>query len=108
MKIIINKNLCSYITGEIAHTGYCLQRRKKCIILQKCVNKTVPQDGHWNAIKYLARVASAGSPIADIEISGRELNAAFYEAGNHLPLIFDEKQVLNAERVKLLIPIANA
>ena len=104
MEIILSKQ-CKSLTGSLGRGyGYFIQRRRDhkgnvSFHSQRSKHPPVPRDGHWNFIVKCAELAQMKLHIADIRVSGRELNDAYYEAGGTVPLIIDVNADYNAQMV---------
>lgn len=111
MEIILSKQ-CESFTGSLGHGfGYFIQRRRDGrgryrFFSQRSKHPPIPHDGHWRFIIACAELAQMRLHIADIRVSGEEINEAFREAGGKLPLALDERAFYDAQMVLILSKVS--
>lgn len=98
MEIILSKQ-CKALTGSLGRGfGYHIQRRKNGFFAVRSSKGIVPPDGHLRFIVTCAELAKSGLHITDVKVSGKELEAAFVEAGllHRAPYRLDSWKEYNA------------
>ena len=78
--------------------GYHIEHRKNGFFSKRNQKSFVPPDGHWRFIVLCAELAQNKLHITDIEVTGKEVGDAIYEAGKFCPA-YKDKEVFNASRI---------
>ena len=97
MKVILSKQTLSLVGMLRPELGYYLRRKGETFFAQRSAHGA-PPDGHWRFIVLCAELAQNKLYITDIEVTGKEVGDAIYEAGKFCPA-YKDKEVFNASRI---------
>lgn len=99
MEIILTENCTSY-TGSVGRGfGYAIQKRGKRFFGVRKSRGTVPPDGHLRFILACAEIAKRKLHIADIRVSGEELQSACQEAQQFVAATRVHSRTYNADDI---------
>lgn len=81
MEVILSQH-CKSLTGTIGgRFGYYIRSTKTGRFFSQRSKHSVPPDGHWQFIVSCAEIAKLNLHIADISVTGEEIEKALVEAG---------------------------
>jgi len=99
MEVILTENCTSY-TGCVGRGfGYCIQRHNNRFFGKRNSKGKVPPDGHLRFIFACAEIAKRQLHIADIRVSGEELQSACQEARQFVAATRVHSRTYNAEDI---------
>ena len=94
MEIILSKK-CESFTGSLGgRFGYHIQHRKNGFFSKRNSNGPVPRDGHWLFIVSCAQLAQLKLHVADIRVTGYEMNDALKDA-----CLFASAQLVDVDEI---------